>query len=83
MIAGKTDPMIDMAEVISDLFSYIGFAFVEDRHVEALADTLRDFLTAEKIAIDEQSAIAYFSNLEDHKKPSRRSRAKRRLFPAG
>ena len=65
MIGSNTDPMIDIAEAISNLFGHIGFAFMEDRHVEDLADALRDFFTTEAIPIHEQRAAAYYGSLQD------------------
>ncbi|XVU29168.1 hypothetical protein ACQPZJ_19525 [Actinoplanes sp. CA-054009] len=63
MINGRADPMIDIAEAISNLFGHIGYAFIEDQHVEVLAATLRDFFETQEIPLDEQRAAAYYSSL--------------------
>ena len=64
MTDSKTDPMIDIAQAIASLFGHIGFAFVEDQHLEALAGALRAFFEATGIPVDEDRAAAYYGGLE-------------------
>jgi len=54
------DPLISLASAISDLFGEIGFAYLDDEKVEALADTLRAFFKAAEISIDEARASEHF-----------------------
>jgi hypothetical protein len=42
-MAPQVNPMMAVAEAVSDLFGAIGFAFVVDDHLPALADTLPAF----------------------------------------
>lgn len=65
MTGSRTDPMIDIAQAIANMFGHIGFAFVEDQHLEALAGALRAFLEARKIPIDEDRAAEYYGGLEE------------------
>ena len=60
MMAPQADPMMAVAEAVSDLIGDIGFAFVEDDHLQALADTLRAFLQTAGIPTDDaRTAVLY------------------------
>lgn len=65
MVRSETDPMIDLALAFSTLVGQIGFAFVEDEHLEVLADALREFFTSVGIPINEEMAVAYYGALTD------------------
>jgi hypothetical protein len=58
-MASSTDPMIDIADAVSALLADTGVAFVEDDHVEALADTLSAFFKTADIPIDQALAVAF------------------------
>ncbi|MCA2216285.1 hypothetical protein [Jidongwangia harbinensis] len=46
-----TDPITEIAEQVADCFSERGYAFVEDDHIEALAETLKCFLKTAGIPV--------------------------------
>jgi hypothetical protein len=72
MADGHADPMIDVAQAVSGLFGVIGFAFVEDQHIEVLAATLRAFFRSADIPIHEDRAAAYYGGLQ---RPGERHRS--------
>jgi hypothetical protein len=64
-MAASTDPMIDIADAVSALLADGGVAFVEDDHVEALADTLSAFFKTAGIPIDQALAVAFSHRTTD------------------
>jgi hypothetical protein len=60
MTTPQADPMMDLAEAVSALFGDIGYAFVEDGQIGALADTLKAFLKTAGIPTDEARATAFY-----------------------
>lgn len=52
MTVQSTDPMLIIADAVTDSLSQCGYAFVEDDMVEALADTLKSFLKTAGVSVD-------------------------------
>jgi hypothetical protein len=55
------DPMLIIADSVTDSLSQCGYAFVEDDKVEALADTLKSFLKAAGIPAHPEEAARTLS----------------------
>jgi hypothetical protein len=57
----SNDPILRIANQVTYCLSQCGYAFVEDDQVEALADTLKSFLNAAGIPVNEAEAAARFA----------------------
>ena len=53
MSTSANDPIIGIAATVAYCFSRDGYAFIEDEHLEALADTLKSFLKTAGISVND------------------------------
>ena len=54
----ERDPLRRIAEQVADCFAYSGYAFIEDNHIEGLANLLGSFLTVAGIPSNTADADA-------------------------
>ena len=62
----SSDPMLTIADSVTDSLSQCGYAFVEDDKVEALADTLKSFLKTAGIRVDPDAAAQALASRARH-----------------
>jgi glyoxylate utilization-related uncharacterized protein len=60
------DPLLVIADRVTYCLSECGYAFIEDDKVDALADTLKAFLKAAGIPINEAEAAPYLAEGSSH-----------------